>query len=273
MKQNIMWLKIMNDLTKVNFNISYSKLSFIIIEIIIGIPIIIWLSVLIETPTLALKNWIVVVIVIMMLLLNYFWHRSFRIQIKHGTLKYRSFFRQYNEIPLQDIERVYTETGYSQKFSLNRGLFNLVIKPKKTSHVKNFYINLGMFDEKDIQKLFDILKERDREAVNHDTVDTISQSLGIKQNSKAWYNIIIVITGLVGFFVIYLKFGLFGRPIHYKNDLLPFISAWLCLGSSFFFIAYRIFELKTAIKVFIGFLSFTILLYIGYAIAFLKYNY
>ena len=146
---------------KDQLDIKFSKSYMIIGELLISIPLVIWLVGVIRYPH-NYKIWIGFIIIFISGIMIFFIVKSFHIEITNGILRYSSPFSKIKEIHLTDIEEAFIEAGVIDKNrDLFRGLIRLIIRPKSTSRVKGFYINLFVFDQKDIKELLDILPMKD----------------------------------------------------------------------------------------------------------------
>ncbi len=141
-----------------NFSFKSSVKGLIVSESIVVLLFVLSSIALFRVPVYS--NWIPVVVIFIFGNIVFFWFKSFNIQCANGILKYRSPFGGIKEIPIQEIEEAYIEAGVLDKKDVYRGFFRLVLRPKATSKMKGFYINMAVFDNANIKKLIDILPMR-----------------------------------------------------------------------------------------------------------------
>ncbi|HRR62030.1 MAG TPA: hypothetical protein P5547_13945 [Spirochaetota bacterium] len=161
-----MTIKINNNDNKINNNdnnsilkVNYSLSSMIIAEIFVFILLGIYLLAIYKNPNE--DSCVIVFFAILFFgIFVFIWFRSFKIVIKNGVLKYSLLLGKRKEIPLEEIEEAYIEIGVNSKEDVYKAFMRLVIRPKKYSNIKEFYINLKPFEREGISKLLKILPMR-----------------------------------------------------------------------------------------------------------------
>lgn len=97
--------------------------------------------------------WIPTLLLIGLMLGVWIWHRTFRLEVKQGILRYRTLFSGLTELPLADIESARIEIGCFRFRDRFRPTVRLVIIPKPDSAVRSFDITLPVFAQGSIKPL------------------------------------------------------------------------------------------------------------------------
>ena len=101
--------------------------------------------------------WIPTLLLIGLMLGFWIWHRTFRLEVKQGTLLYRTLFTGLTELPLTDIGSARIEIGCFRFRDRFRSTVRLVIIPKPDSAVRPFDITLLVFAQRSIKPLLERL--------------------------------------------------------------------------------------------------------------------